>query len=522
MESIRKEIEGRALYRDKVSTSVDIPLSAGDASACWATPPKRRSGCSTTTSAPSTSCSGLMREEKSVAAGHPGREGDAPHRGARGHRPAPEREGERRQDQGDAAPLGVLPRPHGGRRPRQPRPAGGPRRRAGAHRPGAVPPHAQQPRADRRAGGGQDGARGGPGQQDRAGRRPRLPGRQAHPGPRHLADRGRHQVPRPVRGAPEDDHAGAHREPQHHHLHRRAAHPGGRGLRRGHPRRRQHPEARPLPRRDPVHRRHHPRRVPQVHREGPLAGAPLPGGEGGLAHRGGDDPDPARDQGPLREVPPRDLPRRGPRGRGLPVEPLHHRPLPARQGHRPPGRGGQPREAARRRGAVEEVPEFSRKIRVVVDRSDAWSAGGPSSATRRWPSARTCTSSASTGTSAGRGAHEVTKGDIDDVVSQVDGHPHHRHQGRGVGQAPAHGGGAAPADRLPGERDQRGGARHPPHAGRPQEPEPAGGLVHVPGPDRGGQDRGGAQPGRVPVRQRARASSASTCPSTWRSTRSAS
>ena len=28
MESIRKEIEGRALYRDKVSTSVDIPLSS--------------------------------------------------------------------------------------------------------------------------------------------------------------------------------------------------------------------------------------------------------------------------------------------------------------------------------------------------------------------------------------------------------------------------------------------------------------------------------------------------------------
>ena len=28
MESIRKDIEGRALYRDKVSTSVDIPLSS--------------------------------------------------------------------------------------------------------------------------------------------------------------------------------------------------------------------------------------------------------------------------------------------------------------------------------------------------------------------------------------------------------------------------------------------------------------------------------------------------------------
>ncbi len=44
-----------------------------------------------------------------------------------------------------------------------------------------------------------------------------------------------------------------------------------------------------------------------------------------------------------------ELPRRGPGGRGLPVQPLHHRPLPPRQGHRPPGRGGQPREAARRR-----------------------------------------------------------------------------------------------------------------------------------------------------------------------------
>ena len=40
-------------------------------------------------------------------------------------------------------------------------------------RPGAVPAHAQQPRADRRAGRGQDGARRGPRQQDRPGRRAR-------------------------------------------------------------------------------------------------------------------------------------------------------------------------------------------------------------------------------------------------------------------------------------------------------------------------------------------------------------
>ena len=255
------------------------------------------------------------------------------------------------QVEGDAAPLRVLARPDRGGGARRPRPPGGARRGARARHPGPVPAHPQQPGADRGAGGGQDRARGGPRQQDRPGRRAGLPRRQAHPRPRHLADRGRHEVPRAVRGAAQDDHAGAHRDPEHHHLHRRAAHPGGGGLGRGDARRGQHPEAGPLARRDPVHRGDHPRRVPQAHREGPLPRAALPGGEGRLADRGGDGPDPPRDQGPLREVPQRDLPRRGDRGRGLPVEPLHHRPLPARQGHRPPRRGGQPGEAARGRGA---------------------------------------------------------------------------------------------------------------------------------------------------------------------------
>ena len=141
-------------------------------------------------------------------------------------------------------------------------------------------------------------------------------GGQADPGPRHLADRGRDQVPRTVRGAPEDDHAGAHRDPGHHHLHRRAAHPGGGGLGRGQARRRQHPQARPVPGRDPVHRGHHPRRVPQAHREGPRPRAPVPGGQGRVAHRGGDGRDRPRGQGALREVPQRALPRRGDRGRG--------------------------------------------------------------------------------------------------------------------------------------------------------------------------------------------------------------
>ncbi len=75
MESIRKEIEGRALYRDKVSDLRGHPACPSRASGCSGTPPKRRSACSTTTSAPSTSCSGVMREEKSVAAGILGEKG---------------------------------------------------------------------------------------------------------------------------------------------------------------------------------------------------------------------------------------------------------------------------------------------------------------------------------------------------------------------------------------------------------------------------------------------------------------
>ena len=60
---------------------------------------------------------------------------------------------------------------------------------------------------------------------------------------------------------------------------------------------------------------------------------------------------------------------------------------------------------------------------MVVDRGGPPRADDRSSATRRWPSARTCTSSASTGTWAARAATTVTKGDIDDVVSKWTGIP---------------------------------------------------------------------------------------------------
>ncbi len=106
-----------------------------------------------------------------------------------------------------------------------------------------------------------------------------------HPRARHLADRRRHEVPRPVRRAPQGDHEGADREPEHHRVHRRAAHAGRRRLGRRIARRRQHPQAGALARRDPLHRRDDAGRVPEVHREGPVARAPLPGDQGGSAER---------------------------------------------------------------------------------------------------------------------------------------------------------------------------------------------------------------------------------------------
>ena len=57
MDPIRKEIEGRALYREKVSTSRRHPALRREQARPRLRAPRRRSGCSTTTSAPSTSCS---------------------------------------------------------------------------------------------------------------------------------------------------------------------------------------------------------------------------------------------------------------------------------------------------------------------------------------------------------------------------------------------------------------------------------------------------------------------------------
>ena len=242
LENIRKEIEGRTVFREKVSTSVEMPLSAETQAGAAV---RGRGG---RPPAPQ------LHRHRAPAARHPARralgrrvdpdgEGDAPAHRAGGHRPAPEREDDAVARQGDAAAGRVQPRPHRSGDEELARPAGGPQLRDRARAAGAVPPHQEQRRAHRRARRRQDGHRRGAGAEDRLRRRAALPRRQAHPRARHLAHRRRHEVPRSVRRAPQGDHEGADREPEHHRVHRRAAHAGRRGFGRRLARRRQHPQA---------------------------------------------------------------------------------------------------------------------------------------------------------------------------------------------------------------------------------------------------------------------------------------
>ena len=79
-----------------------------------------------------------------------------------------------------------------------------------------------------------------------------------------------------------------------------------------------------------------------AHREGPRAGAALPAGARRRAVGRGHHRHPARAQGALRGAPRRADHRRRAGRRGHPLRPLHHRPVPARQGDRPGRRGRLP------------------------------------------------------------------------------------------------------------------------------------------------------------------------------------
>ena len=131
-----------------------------------------------------------------------------------------------------------------------------------------------------------------------------------------------------------------------HPVHRRDAYARGRRQGRRCDGRLEPAQAGARARRTALHRRDHARRIQEARREGRCAGAALPAGFRLRADSRGHHLDPARPQGQVRAAPRRAHHRRGDRRGRDAVEPLHRRPLPARQGDRLDRRG---------RGAAEDA-----------------------------------------------------------------------------------------------------------------------------------------------------------------------
>ena len=270
---------------------------------------------------------------------HPPRPRFAQQGDRRGPRPPPRHLPHPRER--DAGAGEVRPRPHRRGRAGKARPGDRARRGDPPRDPGALAPDQEQPGADRRPRGRQDRDRRGPGAADRRRRRAGEPARPPGDRARHRLPARRLQVPRRVRGAAEGGaEGGAGGRGPDRPVHRRAAHDRRRRCRGGRGRRRQPAEADAGARRAARGRRDDARRVPQAHREGRGAGAPLPAGLRRRARRHRHDRDPARPEGALRGPPRRADRRLGDHRRGDPFGALHRRPLPARQGDRPDRRGG--------------------------------------------------------------------------------------------------------------------------------------------------------------------------------------
>ena len=171
-----------------------------------------------------------------------------------------------------------------------------------------------------------------------------------------------------------------------HPVHRRGAHAGGRGRRRGHGRCGQSAEAGAGARHAAHRRGNDVGRVQEAHREGPGAHAPLPSRAGRGARRGQGHPDDARrglDDG---KAPPGAGARRGAGGGGTAVASLHSGPPAARQVGEPARHGLRARRHQPARGAPRgrRLPQAHRGL---GDRTRRSSAARPRSASIR-PSAQ--------------------------------------------------------------------------------------------------------------------------------------
>ena len=198
----------------------------------------------------------------------------------------------------------VRPQPDQARRGGQARPGDRPRNRDRADHADPLPPHQEQPGAARRARRRQDRRRRGPGRAHQQRRGAGAAQEQADLHPRPGGAGRRLQVPRRVRGAPQEGDEGDHPARRHHPLHRRAPQPGRRRRRRGRDRRRLDPEAGAGARRAADDRRDDARRVPQIPRARLGAGAPLRPDQGRPALGRGHGQDPRRAARALRAAPP--------------------------------------------------------------------------------------------------------------------------------------------------------------------------------------------------------------------------
>ena len=395
-----------------------------------------------------------------------------------------------------------------GRR-RQARPRRRPRDRDRADHADPLAPHEEQPGAGGRARRRQDRRRRGPRPADherrRAGAAEEQADLHARPG---RAGRGL-EVPRRVRGAPEEGDEGDHPARRHHPVHRRAPQPRRRGCRGGRDRRRVDPQAGPGARRAADRRRDDARRVPQVPGARLRAGAALPEDHRRPAVARGVRADPQGPARPLRGAPQGQHHRRGARGRGRAGRPLHLRPVPAGQGDRPhrrgrlahahqvdvlparlPGARGGDRDDAAREGGRDREPGVR----------EGRAAARPGAA----PHEQEARARGRLGVRRERRAPRDRRGGDRGHRLDVDGHPGlQAHRGRDP-EADAHGGRAPQARHraAPGHRGHLQG--DPPLARRPEGPEAADRLVRLPRPVGRGQDGAGADAGRVPVRRRGR------------------
>ena len=203
--------------------------------------------------------------------------------------------------------------------------------------------------------------------------------------------------------------------------------------------------------------------------------------------------------------------RRGREGRRRAVDPLHHRPPPARQGDRPHRRGRvaasacatRPRRRALRE-AQQELDRVTKEKDAAINNQEYEEAAPP--ARGRGELAREGREAPEPSGSAGRGDQPtVDEEDIAQVVAMWTGIPVTRIAAGGVGAAAPDGGRAAQPRHRPagGDRDRLEG--RPPRARRAQGSEAADRLVHLPRPHRRREDRARQGARRVHVRQRGRA-----------------